>query len=187
MRRVSVVGTTGSGKTTFARRLAERLGVPHVECDALAWGPKWTLRSSDTFRALASEATDGEAWVTDGNYGGAGVRDIIWRRADTLVWLDYPFGVIFWRLLRRTLARIRSAEELWPGTGNRETVRGAFFSRESLFVWLLRTYSRRRRQFPELLARPEYAHLAVHRFRRSAEAEQWLEAQRGETAARIPG
>ena len=159
----------------------------HVECDALAWGPSWTPRPAETFRALAGEATSGDAWVSDGNYGGAGVRDLIWRRADTIVWLDYPFGVVFWRLLRRTLSRIRSREELWPGTGNRETIRNSFFSRESLFVWLLRTYWRRRRLFPELLERPEYRHLAVHRFRRPADAERWLEAQRGASTARISG
>ncbi len=179
-----MVGSTGSGKTTFACRLAARLGVPHVECDALAWGRNWTLRPAATFRALASDATSGDMWVTDGNYGGAGVRDIIWRRADTLVWLDYPLPLIFWRLLGRTVARIRSGEELWPGTGNRETIRNSFFSRESLFIWLLRTFWRRRREFPALLARPEYAHLTVHHFERPGEAERWLEAQRALAPAR---
>ena len=180
-----MVGSTGSGKTTFARRLAAHIGAPHVECDALAWGPNWTIRPAETFRALAAEATGGDEWVTDGNYGGAGVRDIIWRRADTLVWLDYPLPIVFWRLLRRTVSRIRSGEELWPGTGNRETIRNSFFSRESLFVWLLRTFWRRRRQFPVLLARPEYAHLRVHRFRSPAEAEGWLNTQRSLVAPRI--
>ena len=91
-----------------------------------------------------------------------------------MVWLDPPLRVILARLFRRALRRIRTQEELWPGTGNRETVRNHFFSRESLFIWALRTYRRRRRQYADLFARPEHARLVVHRFRRAAEAEAWL-------------
>jgi hypothetical protein len=185
VRRVSVVGTTGSGKTTFARALADALNVPHIELDALFWGPGWTMVPREVFLARADAATAGDAWVTDGNYGGAGVRDIVWRRADAVIWLDYPLRVIFWRLLRRTLARIRSGKEFWPGTGNRETVRGAFFSRQSLFIWLLRTYWRRKRLMPEALALPEFAHLQVRRFGSSADAARWLESQRAAPTARI--
>ena len=104
---------------------------------------------------------------------------------DTVIWLDFSLFVIFLRLWRRTTARIRDRAELWPGTGNRETVRNAFFSRESLFIWALRTYRRRKRQYAELFARPEYARLAVHRFREPREAELWLDAQRPLPAPRI--
>jgi hypothetical protein len=114
-----------------------------------------------------------------------GAREIVWGRADTVIWLDFSLLVILARLWRRTTARIRDRAELWPGTGNRETVRNAFFSRESLFVWALKTYRRRKRQYPELFARREYARLAVHHFREPREAERWLEAQRKLTASRI--
>jgi hypothetical protein len=114
--------------------------------------------------------------VIDGNYGGRGARDLVWPRADTVIWLDPPLRVIFARLFERAVRRIRSREELWPGTGNRETFRNQFFSRETLFWWALKTYRRRRRELPLILARPENAHLAVHRFRRLGEAEAWLES-----------
>jgi len=185
VRRVSVVGSTGTGKTTFARELASILGVPHVECDALFWEPDWRMAERETFLARIDAATSGEAWVADGNYGGVGAREIVWARADMVIWLDFSLFVIFARLWRRTTARIRDRAELWPGTGNRETVRNAFFSRESLFIWALRTYRRRRRQYAELFARPEYARLAVHRFREPREAELWLDAQRPLPAPRI--
>jgi len=185
VRRVSVVGSTGTGKTTFARELAAILGVPHVECDALFWEPDWRMAERDTFLARIEAATSGGAWVADGNYGGIGAREIVWGRADTVIWLDFSLFVIFARLWRRTTARIRDRAELWPGTGNRETVRNAFFSRESLFLWAVRTYRRRKRQYAELFARPEYAGLAVHRFREPREAARWLEAQRARAAARI--
>jgi adenylate kinase family enzyme len=176
-RRISVVGSTGSGKTTFARELARRLGVPHVELDALAWGPNWKLVPVDVFQERVARAVEGDAWVIDGNYGGRGARDLVWPRADTVVWLDPSLGVIFARLFERAARRIRSGEELWPGTGNRETFRNQFLSRDTLFWWALKTYRRRRRELPLLLARPEHAHLAVHHLRRSEEAKAWLERQ----------
>jgi len=110
-KRISVVGTTGSGKTTFARELAQRLGVPHVELDALHWEPNWTEAPLEVFRARVDLALRGEAWVIDGNYSK--VRDIIWSRADTVVWLDYALPIILWQLLKRTLKRVFIREELW--------------------------------------------------------------------------
>ena len=178
MRRVSVVGSTGTGKTTFARELAAILGVEHVELDALAWGANWRLASAEELQARVRVTTDRDGWVIDGNYGGRGARDIIWERADTVVWLDYPLRVILARLWRRTNERIRSGEELWPGTGNRESFRGAYLSRESLYLWAFRTYRRRKRQYTDLLALPQHAHLRMLRFTRPADADAWLRAQR---------
>jgi len=131
----------------------------------------------DLFKARVACAVEGDAWVIDGNYAGRGARDLVWPRADTVVWLDPPLGVIFVRLFRRALRRSRSGEELWPGTGNRETLRNQFLSRDSLFWWALKTSRRRRRELPLILARPEHAHLTVHRFRRAEEAAAWLEHQ----------
>jgi len=62
-----VVGTSGSGKTTFARRLAAGLGIPHVELDALHWEPEWTEATDEVLRARVAEATAQDAWVVDGN------------------------------------------------------------------------------------------------------------------------
>jgi hypothetical protein len=159
------------------------LGVSHIELDALSWGPNWTPVDETLFRQRVDEATSGDAWVADGNYGGRGARQIIWPRADTVVWLDPPLAVILVRLFRRSVGRIRSGEAMWGG--NRETFRNAFLSRESLFVWALKTYRRRKRLYREQLARPEYAHLDTYRFTRAADADRWLDAQRARPAARI--
>ena len=86
MRRINVTGTSCSGKTSLARDLAGRLGLPHVELDALFWGPDWTPVPRETFRARLAAALGADGWVADGGY--AAVRDITWARADTVVWLD---------------------------------------------------------------------------------------------------
>lgn len=169
-RRVSVVGTTGSGKTATARQLAGHLGVPHVELDALQWGPDWTPAGEHVFRERVIEAARGDAWVIDGNYSR--VRNIVWSRAQTVVWLDYGFLVVMWQLAGRTVRRVIKREELWQG--NRETFRKSFLSRDSILLWALQTYRRRRRDYPALLRRPEYAHLAAVRLRSPSATREWL-------------
>jgi hypothetical protein len=128
----------------------------------------------EVFKDRVARAVEGDGWVIDGNYAGRGARDLVWPRADTVIWLDSPLAVIFARLAARAVRRIRSGEELWPETGNRETYRNQFLSRDSLFLWALKTHGRRRRELPLILARPEHAHLAVHRFRRSGDSAAWL-------------
>jgi len=175
MRRVTVVGTTGSGKTVLAWRVSERLGLPFFDLDALYWGPRWTPYPLDQFRDSVRQALSGDAWTAGGNYSRA--RDIVWARADTLVWLDYALPLILWRLLRRTTRRILTREELWAG--NRETFRAQFLSRDSLFLYALRSHSRQRRQYPIALSQPEHAHLAVLRFGNPRDAQRWLDGLPG--------
>lgn len=168
--RISVVGTCGSGKTTTASQIARRLEIPHVELDALHWEPNWTEAPLEVFRERVTQALSGETWAVDGNYGK--VRDIVWSRADTIVWLDYALPVILWQLIRRTMRRSLTQEELW--SGNRETLSKALFSRESILLWALKTYRRRKREYPALLSRPEYAHLTLVRLRSPRETREWL-------------
>jgi adenylate kinase family enzyme len=168
--RIVVVGTTGSGKTTVARQLAQRLGCPFVELDALFWGPNWIPVPLDLFRERTAQALSGDAWTVGGNYGAA--RDIVWGRADTLVWLDYPLRLILWQLFRRTIRRIVTQEELW--NGNRETFRGQFLSRDSLFVWALDSHARHRREYLASMQKPEYAHLKWVRLHSQRETRNWL-------------
>jgi adenylate kinase family enzyme len=170
MQRIVIVGTTGSGKTTLGQRLATQTGYLLVDLDAIHWGPDWTPMPLDQFRARVSEALAGPCWVVAGNYGK--VRDIVWARADTLVWLDYPLALTLTRLFRRTVQRIVTREELW--SGNRETWRVQFASRDSLFLWALKTHRRYREMITTNLTVPEYAHLKVLRFHQPDEAEAWL-------------
>ena len=111
LRRVVVIGTTGSGKTTLARELADAQGATHVEFDAYRHGPNWTETPDEEFCRLLAEALSGDRWVADGNYNVT--RDTVWPRATAIVWLDLPFGLVFWRLLLRTLRRGILRETLW--------------------------------------------------------------------------
>jgi len=170
MRRVSVIGNTGSGKTTFAAQLATRLGVPHVELDAIYWGPNWSSLDVETLQTRVREVTGGDAWVCDGNYSV--VRPIVLERADTVVWLDLPLRTCLLRTLKRTAHRTRSGEELWAG--NRETWRNVFVGRKALVWWLITQHRRRRRDNAVHFAAPEARHLRLFRFRSSGAAEAWL-------------
>jgi adenylate kinase family enzyme len=171
--RIVVIGTSGSGKTTMAGALARIFGCPHIELDALHWEPNWTEAELEVFRARADAATSGECWTSDGNYSQ--VRDIVWGRADTIVWLDYAFATVMYRLLTRTFRRIAGRQELW--NGNRESIRGFFFDKESLFVWVLRTHWSRRPRYRRLL-RGEYGGKRIVHLTSARQANRWLAAVR---------
>lgn len=181
-RRILVAGVTGVGKTTLAAALARRLRIPHIELDALNWGPQWTPAPVDRFRAGVAAAVQQEGWVVDGNYSS--VRDLVLARADTVVWLDYRFAVIFWQLLRRTIRRSLSGEELWAG--NRESLRISFCSRDSLLLWAIRIYYRRRRQYTALMADPAYAHIRFIHLRSPRALRGWLAGFAGDDSRRHP-
>ena len=169
MPKIVVVGTSGSGKTTVARELARRHGVPHVELDALFHGPNWAETPAEEFRRRVAAATDGDGWVVDGNYESK-LGDLVLGRADTVVWLDLPLRVALARVTRRTVGRIRTGEELW--SGNRESWRGGFFGWESMFVWTIRSHLRNRRVRPGRFER--HPNLRIARLRSAREVESYL-------------
>ncbi|HEX4715215.1 MAG TPA: hypothetical protein VH164_09840 [Ktedonobacteraceae bacterium] len=170
MRRIVVVGTSGSGKTTLARQLGAMLGIPAVELDALHWEPNWTPAALPVLRERADAALSGDGWAVDGNYST--LRDLTWERADTVVWLDYSLWVVMTRVVRRTFTRIFARVELW--NGNRESLKGALFSKESILLWALQTHQKNRRMYSELTNQPEYAHLRIVRHRSPRATRKWL-------------
>jgi adenylate kinase family enzyme len=150
VRRVAVTASaSGNGKTTVGRALAERLGVPFVELDGLVHGPGWAEISDADLRAILEPIVAGDRWVIDGGYRRK-IGDLVLARADTVVWLDLPVHVWLPRLVRRTVSRIRHREVLW--STNTESWRDAFWGRESLLWYALRTHFDRRRRYPVELA-----------------------------------
>ena len=171
MERINVVGTSCSGKSTLARALAVRFELPYTELDALFWGPGWEPVPSEVFHSRVAAAVRGERWVLDGAYTSSRVGPMIWEHADTIVWLDYSMPLVLGRWARRTIARIRSQEEFWPGTSNRESI-GNALRRGGLLWWILRTHRpRRRRILQRIAATPR---LRLVRLRSPGEADRWL-------------
>jgi adenylate kinase family enzyme len=150
VKRVAVIGSaSGNGKTTFGRALAERLGVPFVEMDALNHGPNWTEATAQELRAKVEPIVATDGWVVDGAYMGK-LDHLVVGSADMVVWLDLPVWVWLPRLLRRTVGRAARREELW--NGNRESFRMSFLSRDSVIWFALQNNWRRKREYVSRLA-----------------------------------
>ena len=122
-KRIAIIGATGSGKTTLARQLSRVLGIYHIELDSIMWLPDWQKEDWDVTRQQVQQKMDTSGWVCDGNYSK--LRDIIWQQADTIIWLDYPFLLVFFRLFFRTMKRVFLRTRLW--NNNRESFQKTFF------------------------------------------------------------
>jgi len=170
MQRISVVGNSGSGKTTVAQAIAAELSLPYLELDAVFHQPDWQPLDSEEFRRIVSEFTVADRWVVDGGYSA--VSDIVWGRADTVVWLDPPRLRLMRRLVPRTLRRMATGTELW--NGNRERWRYLFRREESVLLFAWANHRRLRARYELAQADPENAHLTFVRLRTPEETAALL-------------
>jgi adenylate kinase family enzyme len=167
VRKVAIVtSASGSGGTTVGREIARRLDVPFHELDALFWQPGWVESTAEELRAAVEPIVATDAWVIDGSYQSK-IGQLVLGNADVVVWLDLPLRSWLPRLVRRTFRRARSGEVLWDG--NRESLRKAFLSRDSLILFTLRHFRGRRRTYPV-----RFADYDVVRLRSQAEIDSFL-------------
>ena len=163
-----IASASANGKTTLARMAAARIGVPCIELDALVHGPGWTETPTESLRAQLTPILAEAGWVIDGTYTHK-LGDLILRAADEVVWLDLPISTWMPRLIRRTIRRAVTREELW--NGNRETLGSVLGGRDSLFVHALRTHRARRRDWPTALQA-----FPVVRLCSAEDVTRWLQA-----------
>lgn len=169
---MAVVGCSGSGKSTLATGLARVLEVPHIELDAIYHQPGWTELPDEEFRARVATATDGTDWVVDGNYSA--VRDLIWGRADTVVWFDLSYALVMSRTIRRTLRRTLTREELW--NGNREPLSNlwSFDPQTSIIAWAATQHKVYRARYAAAEHDVRWSGLQFIRLRSPREADAFL-------------
>jgi adenylate kinase family enzyme len=167
------VGCSGSGKTTLARSLARALGVPHIELDAIFHQPGWTPLDDESFRARVGQAIDVPGWVVDGNYSV--VRDVVWQRADTVVWFDLSYLVVMARTIRRTLRRVVTRQELW--NGNKEPWSNLFSWKpeQSIIAWSATRHKVYRQRYRAAEHDPRWAGMDFVRLRTQREADAFLD------------
>jgi adenylate kinase family enzyme len=172
--RISVVGNSGSGKSWLARRIAESIGVPYAELDAINHLPGWTTPSSEAFLATVNSVTETDRWVVDGNYRAVVIEGPVWRRADTVVWVDLPRHVVIRQVVRRTVTRFVARRELWNGNRERLLNMLSWDPNKSIIRWSWTQHHKYRARYSRAMSSPDYAHLHFIRLRSRSEVISWL-------------
>jgi len=170
--RIVVQGPSGSGKTTLAKSIATALGYPYLELDSVFHQANWTPLDEVAFRDVVSSFADRPQWVSDGNYGA--VRDLLWCRADVIVFIQLPKWQVMGRIVNRTLRRAIGRTELW--NGNRESLRN-LISRDperNIVLWTWNTHARYRDTVPNE-ARSEAPHAEVTILRGSTAVKRFVQ------------
>jgi adenylate kinase family enzyme len=167
-----VVGNSGSGKSRLAKSLAERLGAPYVELDAIFHQPGWQPLPANEFRVRVDRLTSSDRWVVDGNYSV--VREAVWQRADTVVWLDLPRRTVMRQIVWRTIRRAALRLELWNGNRERWSNLLSRDPNESIIMWAWSRHSTYRERFAAASADPRWAHLRFVRIRSRRDAGRLL-------------
>lgn len=173
--KINVIGSSGSGKSTFSARLAKELDIEHIEMDSIFWGENWYFPSDEEFLADLSQAINKDRWVLDGNYSRSNA--LKWADVDTIIWIDFSFSRTLYQSFTRAIKRIYSGKEIWPETGNKETFKKAFLSKDSIILWMISNYRRNRIRYAELMNNEEYSHINFIRLTSPSECSDFFQNQ----------
>lgn len=171
MQKIIVVGTTSSGKSRLAAKIAAKLNIHHIQLDSLFWKANWGETPDAEFFEKIKKEIAHDQWVIDGNY--TRTRHITWKEADTIIWIDLPFWLTFYQNVSRSVQRAITQKELWEGTGNKESF-AKMFSSDSIILWLLKTYHANIKKYEKDMSDPQYSHLKFIRLRSRREVEQFV-------------
>jgi adenylate kinase family enzyme len=181
MERIVVVGSTGAGKTTLARELSHRLACDHLELDSVYHQPNWTPIEDGEMARIVGDFVRGDRWVVDGNYTSTSAADLIWDRADTVVWLDVPRTTVMRRVVVRSVHRAVTGCPLW--NGNTESWRNLIRTKpeDNIVLWAWTRYDGTRDRYEERTRDPRWADVTVLRLRRRMDVDRLLDSVGGGT------
>ncbi len=172
--KINVIGTSGSGKTTYCRSLSNALGIDHIEIDSVFWGPDWYWPTDEEFFSkLRNKLDEKESWILDGNYNRT--IPIKWEKVNLVIWLDYSFVRTLLQAFKRAIKRSYTKEELWVGTGNKESFKRNFFSKDSIILWTIKTHKKVRQKYNQLMNSDKFSNIKFIRLRSPEEAKRYLE------------
>ena len=172
MKKINVIGTTGSGKSIFSKRLSNRLTFPYVQMDELFWNSNWVESTDEEFMAKVRRAVSAPTFVLDGNFSRT--NEIKWTNVDTIIWIDYSYSRTLSQLLRRTITRALSKQELWRDTGNRESFRRSFMSKKSIIIWFFKNYRRNKKRYSILMNSNELRNHDFVRLQSPKQVEEFI-------------
>ena len=180
MKFINVVGTSASGKTTFARQLAQKLGVAHIEMDDLFWLDDWQETSDQEFFAkLQSQMNQSpRGWVLDGNYSRT--LDLKLKYIDTVIWLDYSFSLNLYRSVKRAISRAVTQKRLWSNSNNRESFKTSFLSKDSIILWMITHHAKNRKKYLAMSKDPQYKHIQFIHLISPKQTEAFLKQMKAE-------
>lgn len=167
--RINVVGTSGSGKSTFAKALAGKLNCPYVEMDSIWWKENWQNVSDEEFFEKLETALATDAWVLDGNYTRS--TPVKWRNAQMVIWLDFPLHITLYRAIKRALVRLITREEMWHG--NKESL-SKLLSKDSIVWWTITTYKNNVAKYEALMKDERFVHIQFVRLRSQKNVDEFL-------------
>lgn len=174
LQRINIIGTSGSGKTTFAKHLSNKLNHQYIEMDSIFWKPNWTESTDQEFFQKLEISLAPKTWVLDGNYQRT--EKLKWKYVQTVIWIDYSYKRVMYQALKRAIKRIVTKQEIWPNTNNKETIYKTFFTKDSIIFWTLSTYHKNKKRYESLMKDPSYSHIHFVRLKNPKEAKSFLDS-----------
>lgn len=178
MKKINVIGTSASGKSTFSKILAENLGLEYIELDDLFWKDNWQestdvelIQKMNHSVHKANHDLCKNGYVIDGCY--TRFRASVWREIDTVIWINLPFHVNLYQSLKRTFSRLITQEKIWLNSNNTESLK-MIFSRDSIIVWMLQTYFKNQKKYVSWMSDPQYSHIQFICLRSRKQVKQFL-------------
>ncbi|TFE54679.1 adenylate kinase [Streptomyces sp. ICN441] len=168
MRKIALFGPPATGKSTLAKWLSAELGHSHTDLDDLLFTPDGPLPLPE-FRQQAEEITRHDTWIVEGNFSK--LADVVWHRADVLVWLDFPLPLIVYRIVRRSLYQLTGHDH--SPQARRLTWSKAFFHRRSLLRTAIRKYRNNRPRYALQIAETADRGVKVARLRNPRAVRRW--------------